>query len=136
MASGKGHEYFLHHYLGTHSNKVAEEQVGKEMLKEMVWREEAPVGKMDLVIDINFRMDTSALYSDIVLPTAHWYEKNDINTTDMHSFIHPLSEAVPPNWEARTDWNIYRSLAERVSNLAETHLPDPVRDFCVYSFGT
>ena len=46
---------------------------------------------MDLVVDLNFRMDTSALYSDIVLPAATWYEKADLNSTDMHSFIHPLS---------------------------------------------
>ncbi|MFK5970273.1 MAG: molybdopterin-dependent oxidoreductase [Candidatus Marithrix sp.] len=43
--------------------------------------------------------------------------------------IHPLSEAVPPNWEARSDWNIFRSLAKRVSELAETHLPEPMKDF-------
>jgi nitrate reductase alpha subunit len=128
MASGKGHEYFLHHYLGTHSNRVAEDEVSKDMLKEVVWRD-APKGKMDLVVDINFRMDTSALYSDIVLPTAHWYEKNDINSTDMHSFIHPLSEAVAPNWEARTDWEIYKSVAKKISQLAETHFPEPVKDF-------
>lgn len=129
MASGKGHEYFLDHYLGTHTNKISDDQIGKDYVKEVVWRDEAPRGKMDLVIDINFRMDTSALYSDIVLPTAHWYEKADINSTDMHSFIHPLSEAVPPNWEARSDWNIFRSLAKRVSKLAETHLPEPMKDF-------
>jgi len=50
---------------------------------------------MDLVVDLNFRMDTSALYSDIVLPAASWYEKADLNSTDMHSFIHPLSAAIP-----------------------------------------
>ncbi|MCK5720010.1 MAG: nitrate reductase subunit alpha [Thiomargarita sp.] len=129
MASGKGHEYFLDHYLGTHTNKIADEQVSKEMLKEVKWHEEIPRGKMDLVVDINFRMDTSALYSDIVLPTAHWYEKADINTTDMHSFIHPLSEAVPPNWEARSDWNIFKAVAKKISELAETHLPEPMKDF-------
>ena len=128
MASGKGHEYFLRHYLGTHTNAIADEKVSEDILKEVVLRD-TPVGKMDLVVDINFRMDTSALYSDIVLPTAHWYEKNDINTTDMHSFIHPLSEAVSPNWEARSDWNIYKSFAKGVSKLAEKHLPEPVKDF-------
>ena len=129
MASGKGHEYFLDHYLGTHTNKNADEQVSQDVIKEMEWRDKGPTGKMDLVVDINFRMDTSALYSDIVLPTAHWYEKNDINTTDMHSFIHPLSEAVAPNWEARTDWEIYKSVAKGIGKLAEKHFPEPVRDF-------
>ncbi|HNM69367.1 MAG TPA: molybdopterin-dependent oxidoreductase, partial [Flavobacteriales bacterium] len=77
---------------------------------------------------INFRMDTSALYSDIVLPTASWYEKADLNSTDMHSFIHPLSEAVPPVWEAKTDWQIFQSIAKKVSEMAKTHFPAPVTD--------
>ena len=38
---------------------------------------------------LDFRMSTTCLYSDIVLPTATWYEKNDLNTSDMHPFIHP-----------------------------------------------
>ena len=62
---------------------------------------------MDLVVDLNFRMDTSALYSDIILPAASWYEKNDLNTTDLHSFIHPLGQAVPPCWESKTDWKLF-----------------------------
>jgi nitrate reductase / nitrite oxidoreductase, alpha subunit len=126
MSSAKGHEYMLDHYLGTHTNKIADE-VAKDQVSEIEWRD-APKGKMDLVIDINFRMDTSALYSDIVLPTASWYEKADINSTDMHSFIHPLSAAVPPVWEAKTDWDIFQTIAKTVSELAKTHYPDPVMD--------
>ena len=49
---------------------------------------------MDLVVDLNFRMDTSTLYSDIVLPAATWYEKSDLNTTDMHSFVNCMDAAV------------------------------------------
>jgi nitrate reductase alpha subunit len=128
MSSAKGHEYFLRHYLGTHSNAVADEEVSKDMLEEVVWRDPAPVGKFDLVVDINFRMDTSALYSDIVLPTATWYEKNDLNSTDLHSYIHPLSEAVPPVWESRSDWDIFKAFAQRLSELAEKHLPEPIKD--------
>ncbi len=127
MSSAKGHEYFLKHYLGTHTSTVAPE-TAKESVKDVVWRDEAPEGKLDLVVDINFRMDTSALYSDIVLPTATWYEKDDLNTTDMHSFIHPLQAAVPPCWESRSDWDIFKHLAKRFSSLAEVHLPEPVRD--------
>ena len=42
---------------------------------------------------LDFRMSTTCLYSDIVLPVATWYEKNDLNTSDMHPFIHPLTAA-------------------------------------------
>ncbi|MFQ5340372.1 MAG: nitrate reductase subunit alpha [Anaerolineae bacterium] len=127
MSSAKGHEYFLKHYLGTHTNAIADEIAG-DSVSEVVWREEAPQGKFDLVVDINFRMDTSALYSDIVLPTATWYEKNDLNSTDLHSYIHPLSEAVPPCWESKSDWEIFKAVAEKVSELARDHLPEPVRE--------
>ena len=67
MSSAKGHEYMLKHYLGKHHNDVAKESAKGEV-KEINWFDLAPQGKMDLVVDINFRMDTSALYSDIVLP--------------------------------------------------------------------
>jgi nitrate reductase alpha subunit len=127
LASAKGHEYFLKHYLGTHTGTVADE-VAKGSAKEVTWREESPRGKIDLVVDMNFRMDTSALYSDIVLPAATWYEKSDLNTTDLHSFIHPLSPAVQPCWESRTDWDIFKAIAKRVSELAKAHLPAPVKE--------
>jgi nitrate reductase alpha subunit len=127
MASAKGHEFFLKHYLGTHHNDIAQE-CADGSVKEVNTRTKAPEGKFDLIVDLNFRMDTSALYSDIVLPAATWYEKADLNSTDMHSFIHPLSEAVPPCWESRSDWDIFGALAKKVSELAERHLPNPVKD--------
>src|SRR6516162_2893916 len=128
MASAKGHEYFLKHYLGTHTNAISDDTLAEGAAKEVEWHKNAPQGKMDLVVDLNFRMDTSALYSDIILPAATWYEKADLNSTDMHSFIHPLSKAVPPAWESRSDWHIFRSIAKKFSELAEKHFPEPVCD--------
>lgn len=125
--SAKGHEYFLRHYLGTHDNVVAPE-MAQGYTHEVVYRDQAPQGKLDLVVDMNFRMDTSALYSDIVLPAATWYEKDDLNTTDLHSFINPLQAAVAPAWESKSDWDIFKAFAQGISTLAQVHLPDPVQD--------
>lgn len=123
-SSGKGHEYFLRHFLGTRHGLQGKDlgESGGQKPKEVAWRDPAPEGKLDLAVTIDFRMSTSCLYSDIVLPTATWYEKNDLNTTDMHPFIHPLSPAVDPVWESRTDWEIYKTIARRFSELAEGHL--------------
>lgn len=130
MSSAKGHEYFLKHYLGTHSNAIAEE-VAKPDIRDVTWHDKLDAGKMDLVVDVNYRMDTSALYSDLVLPAATYYEKNDLNSTDMHSFIHPLQAAVTPCWESRSDWQIFRGLAEETSKLAARFMPEPVKDILV-----
>ena len=134
MSSAKGHEYFLKHYLGTHDNAIAEE-IARDDVHDVAWHEVAPRGKMDLIVDLNFRMDTSALYSDIVLPAATWYEKADLNSTDMHSFIHPLSAAVPPCWESKSDWQIFRAVAKRISELAPPHFSEPVADIVMTPLG-
>lgn len=122
-SSGKGHEYFLKHLLGT-SHGVQGKDLGPDDAKpeEVRWHEHAPEGKLDLVVTLDFRMSTTCLYSDIVLPTATWYEKNDLNTSDMHPFIHPLSTAVDPAWQAKSDWEIYKGFAKTFSEVCVGHL--------------
>ena len=119
-ASGKGHEYFLKHLLGTKHGVMGKHlgEDGKKKPSEVVWHEEAPEGKLDLLVTLDFRMSTTCMYSDIVLPTATWYEKNDLNTSDMHPFIHPLTSAVDSVWEARNDWDIYKGIAKAFSAVA------------------
>ncbi len=123
-SSGKGHEYFLKHLLGTNNGvqggDLSEE--GEELPKEAVWHKKGPEGKLDLLVTLDFRMSTTCMYSDIVLPTATWYEKDDLNTSDMHPFIHPLSTAVDPAWESRSDWEIYKGLAKKFSEVCVGHL--------------
>ena len=119
-ASGKGHEYFLKHLLGTKHGVMGKDlgQDGKKKPSDVVWHDQAPEGKLDLLVTLDFRMSTTCMYSDIVLPTASWYEKNDLNTSDMHPFIHPLTSAVDPVWEARNDWDIYKGIAKAFSAVA------------------
>ncbi|MCY4756309.1 nitrate reductase subunit alpha [Pelomonas aquatica] len=122
-SSGKGHEYFCKHLLGT-ENGVQGKDLGADDAKpqEVRWHAQAPQGKLDLVVTLDFRMSTTCLYSDIVLPTASWYEKNDLNTSDMHPFIHPLSAAVDPVWQSRSDWEIYKGFAKAFSEVCVGHL--------------
>ena len=122
-SSGKGHEYFCKHLLGTESG-VQGKDLGVDDAKpsEVKWHKEAPEGKLDLLVTLDFRMSTTCLYSDIVLPTASWYEKNDLNTSDMHPFIHPLSAAVDPVFQSRSDWEIYKGFAKAFSEVCVGHL--------------
>ncbi len=45
-----------------------------------------------------------------------------MNTSDMHPFIHPLSAAVDPAWEAKSDWEIYKEIANVFSTVCVGHL--------------
>ncbi len=123
-SSGKGHEYFLKHLLGAQHGVQGKDlgEEGRAKPEDVAWHQEAPQGKLDLLVTLDFRMSTTCMYSDVVLPTATWYEKNDLNTSDMHPFIHPFTVAVDPAWESRSDWAIFRGIAKKFSALAKGHL--------------
>lgn len=126
-SSAKGHEYFLKHLLGTHHGNLSEENHNHKTT-EVNWKDESPQGKLDLLVDIDFRMNGTGLYSDIVLPTATWYEKYDVSSTDMHPFIHPFNPAIAPPWEARSDWDTFKGLAKTFSEMAKKYFTTPVQD--------
>ncbi len=125
-SSAKGHEYFLKHLLGTHGHNLSE--VSELQPEEVDHQADPGNGKLDLLINMDFRMSGTGLYSDIVLPAATWYEKYDISSTDMHPFIHPFNPAITPPWESRSDWDTFKKLAKRFSEMAQTYFPEPVKD--------
>ncbi|TSI10666.1 nitrate reductase subunit alpha [Lysinibacillus sp. BW-2-10] len=129
-SSAKGQEFFMKHLLGASSGVLAKASETYRP-KEVNWREEDVEGKLDLLVNMDFRMTTTPLYSDIVLPAATWYEKTDISSTDMHPFINPFNPAVDPLWESRSDWDAFRSIAETFSKMAEKYLPGVYKDVVV-----
>ena len=117
-SSAKGTEFFLRHMLGVDSDATAKELEPHERPESLVWHDEAPQGKLDLMLTTDFRNTSTTLVSDIVLPAATWYEKHDLSTTDMHPFIHSFNAAINPPWEARTDFEVFRDLADAFSQMA------------------
>ncbi|WEV79538.1 nitrate reductase subunit alpha [Janibacter cremeus] len=121
-SSAKGNEYFLKHLLGT-SNAVKARQASEDLRpQEIAWPEELPEGKLDMLMTIDFRMTSSTLLSDVVLPAATWYEKHDLNTTDMHPYVNSFNPAIAPPWQSKTDWEAWKEIAKRFSEMAVDHL--------------
>ncbi|MFI1196447.1 nitrate reductase subunit alpha [Micromonospora sp. NPDC020750] len=121
-SSAKGNEYFLRHLLGTDANLRAEEAPEELRPKDVTWREEAPEGKLDLLLSLDFRTTSTTLFSDIVLPAATWYEKHDLSSTDMHPFVHAFTPAINPPWQTRTDFDAFHGIAKAFSSMAATRL--------------
>ncbi|WP_020667610.1 nitrate reductase subunit alpha [Amycolatopsis nigrescens] len=121
-SSAKGHEYFLRHLLGTDANLRADEAPAALRPSSLRWREQAPEGKLDLLLALDYRMTSTTLFADLVLPAATWYEKHDLSSTDMHPFVHSFNAAVDPPWQTRTDFDAFHTIARKFSELAEEHL--------------
>ena len=121
-SSAKGNEYFLRHLLGTDSAATAQEAGPEHRPSAVTWADEAPEGKLDLLMTIDFRMTSSTIFSDVILPAATWYEKHDLSTTDMHPFVHSFNPAIAPPWQTKSDWDAWKVIAKRFSELAVDHL--------------
>ncbi len=121
-SSAKGEQYFLKHLLGVDNTVGAEETPERFRPSSVSWRDEAPTGKIDLMLTLDFRMTSHTLHSDVILPAATWYEKYDLSTTDMHPYVHSFNPAISTPWQSRTDWDIWETIAEKFSELAREHL--------------
>ncbi len=121
-SSAKGNEYFLRHLLGADSSLRAQETPVESRPRDVRWRREAPTGKLDLLLSLDFRMTSTTLFSDIVLPAATWYEKHDLSSTDMHPFVHAFNPAIAPPWQTRTDYDAFNGIATAFSALAADRL--------------
>lgn len=133
-SSGKGQEYFMKHLLGAENGLLAK---FNEHCKptEMVWDDHSITGKLDLAVDLDFRMVATPMYSDVILPAATWYEKEDLSSTDMHPFIHPFNAAVSPMWEAKSDWQQFKQLAKTFSEMAKRYYSQPQYDLKTQPLG-
>ncbi|BDT87352.1 nitrate reductase subunit alpha [Nocardia cyriacigeorgica] len=121
-SSSKGNEYFLQHLLGTTSNLQAAPADSGMAPRQVNTARDIPEGKLDLLMSIDFRMTSTTLLSDVVLPAATWYEKADLSSTDMHPYVHAFTPAIDPPWETRSDYDAFGAIARTFSAMARTHL--------------
>jgi DMSO reductase family type II enzyme molybdopterin subunit len=109
---GRGTEPQVLFVVGT--NPLRRARGGRAKLLENLWP------KLEKIVAVDFRMSTTALHADIVLPAAMHYERHNLQYAITHTFRLTFSdEAVPPAGESRTEWQIFRALAEKVQEVAE-----------------
>jgi DMSO reductase family type II enzyme molybdopterin subunit len=74
--------------------------------------------KLRTVVTIDWRMTSSGLWSDFVLPAAGWYERTEHKwVTPLMPFIH-AGEKATTFYEAKSDWEIMARLAHKIDQRA------------------
>lgn len=75
--------------------------------------------KLPLLVTIDWRMSTTALYSDYVLPAAAWYETNDVIwATPLAPYAQATTKAVEPIGESKSDWEFFCILFQKIQERA------------------
>jgi DMSO reductase family type II enzyme molybdopterin subunit len=86
--------------------------------------------KLDLVLAVNFRMSTTARFADYVLPAAAYYEKHGIKYAQTYlPYVVVSDQATQPLGEAKSEWEIFGLLSERVAERARARGVTEVRGY-------
>ena len=72
----------------------------------------------ELFVNINIRMDSTALYADYVLPAASHYEGWDLRITPIHRFANLFTAPAKPIGEAKEEWAIFVLLTKKIQERA------------------
>ncbi len=70
---------------------------------------------LEKIVHIDFRMCTTALYADLLLPAAGYYETHTFKRTGLWL----MDQAVDPPGEAKSDWDIVCLLTKKISERAK-----------------
>ena len=87
------------------------------------WRDDAPARQARPARDGDFRMTSTTLFCDLVLPAATWYEKHDLSSTDMHPFVHSFNPAISPPWQTKHGLRHVRRRSRRRSRRLSRRAP-------------
>jgi len=88
---------------------------GAHKIQEVLWP------KLDLIVALDVRMSSTAMFADYVLPVAGAYEKPNVtvvNSSTLAPFIHATEKAVPNVGDSKDDWEISCLIAKKVQQRA------------------
>ncbi len=85
--------------------------------------------KLRMVVDVNFKVSTSGLNSDIILPTAGYYERDSLKYSQAYlPYLLACEKAVDPLGESKPEWEIFGLLARKIEERAKQRGVSTVKD--------
>ncbi len=95
-------------------NLLRRQRGGARMLLEHLWP------KLKMIVSVDWRINTTGLHSDYILPAAQHYEKmNHPYASPMHMHVLLIEKAAEPPGEALSEWQIIQGLARALETRAK-----------------
>lgn len=76
--------------------------------------------KLKLIVTVDWRMSTTGLYSDYLLPACGWYERTSTNlwACTQFPFMHISNKATEPLYDSLSEWTLFVLLARKIAERA------------------
>lgn len=94
-----------------------------KVIRDSLWK------SLETIVTLDFRMSTSALWSDYVLPGCGYYEKPGIKYTSSYiPYVVVGDRAVPALYESKHEWDVAFLLAKKIQERALARGTKPYTD--------
>jgi len=94
-----------------------------KVIRDSLW------ASLDTIVTCDFRMSTSGLYSDYILPACGYYEKPGIKYTSSYvPYVIVGDRAVAPLYDSKHEWDIVLLLAQKMQERAKARGIEPYTD--------
>jgi DMSO reductase family type II enzyme molybdopterin subunit len=94
-------------------NMLRRQRGGQKLLLDKLWP------KLKMIVSVDFRLNTTGMYSDYILPAAQHYEKIMMSMPSVHHLNWVLADqAVPPPGEALPEHDIGIMILEAIERRA------------------
>jgi DMSO reductase family type II enzyme molybdopterin subunit len=86
--------------------------------------------KLRFLVSIDWRWNSTALYSDVVLPACTWYEKTStfMVGSPVQPFVHVVNQAAPPLYDSMGEWKMFCLLARKLEERARERGVESYKD--------
>jgi anaerobic selenocysteine-containing dehydrogenase len=75
--------------------------------------------KLDMIVDVNFKVSTTGRLSDLILPTAGYYERDSLKYSQAYvPYLILCEKVVDPLGESKPEWEIFGLLARKIQERA------------------
>ena len=93
-------------------------------IRDSLWK------SIDTIVTCDFRMSTSGMWSDYILPACGYYEKPGIKYTMSYlPYVVVGDRAVAPLYESKHEWDIVLGLARKIQERARARGIDSFTDY-------
>ena len=95
-------------------NLLRRQRGGARMLLEHLWP------KLKMIVSVDWRINTTGLYADYILPAAQHYEKmNQPYSSPTHLHVLLIEKAAEPPGEALSEWQMIQGIAKALEQRAK-----------------
>lgn len=103
--------YTIKALISTNGNWISNNPDQKQIINRLLSED-----NLEFYVAADCFLNDATEYADIILPSTHWFENNDIVSGYMHPYLLVEEQAIQPLFQSKSDWDIFQLLAQSLDS--------------------